>query len=261
VTTVTGTANGVILATVRSATPGQGDARAGADGPGGQLDACALVGDVAEPDRGVEDAFRRETGWMSCWPMMLPAHRDVIAAHVVPHLFQPKITGRTLSDVLTALAAADGPAGPALYLAIAYGLAADDQGGRAGAVEALMRLAARGQLDGAMFGKQLGMLAGRWIVPLRRVVPGLRDAAAAGAQQQVWAAVAAILPQILPPPVNELPRQTADLITLGVDLAHAIGPADTLPCLDPVAARRGSSQLIVAARRLRQALGNRQAAS
>jgi hypothetical protein len=66
--------------------------------------------------------------------------------------------------------------------------------------------------------------------------------------------VAAMLPQILPPMASQPPQRAGELIALGVELAQALRPASTLPCVDQLAARRGSSQLIIQARRLRDAL-------
>jgi hypothetical protein len=218
----------------------------------GSGDPCDLVGDLPEPERSTVGWFH-QTELISCWPMMLPAHRDVIAAHLVPHLLARVASGSGMAVALPGLAAADGPAGPGMHLALGYALAAHGLGDRAAAVDALITLAARGQLDGAAFGTQLGVLAARRLVPLNRVVPGLRDVAVAGAQAQVWELIAAMLPQILPPAASPPPR-TADLIALGVEIAQAIHPAATLAWLDQLAARRGSSQLIVQARRLRQAL-------
>lgn len=86
------------LATVRSRSPGQ---------PG---DPSTLVGDLREPERWHgHDYPYRETCWMFCWPMMLPAHSDVAAAHLVPHLSTWTSQGRSRMTLLPALAEADGP--------------------------------------------------------------------------------------------------------------------------------------------------------
>jgi len=241
----------VILATVRSSSPEPG--RAG--------DPCELAGDLPEPELWLEGARFYDNqmrgyaaGWMSCWPMMLPAHRDVIAAHMVPLLLKRVGEGRGGGGVLPALARADGPVGAGMHLALAYGLGARDQGDRTAAADALVILAARGQLDGEALGRQLGFLVARGTVSLTRVLPGLREVARAGALAPVWPLVAAMLPQILPPAVSQPPQRAAELIALGVEAAQAIRPAATLPCLAALAAGQGSSQLAVQARRLRDAL-------
>jgi hypothetical protein len=63
-----------------------------------------------------------------------------------------------------------------------------------------------------------------------------------------------MLPQILPPAADQPPQRSGELIALGVDVAQVVRPAAALACVDELAARRGSSQLAVQARRLRDAL-------
>jgi len=261
--TVTQTANQLILATVWSAGPGQpgsSDHTGIPDSAGDHRDPCELVGELTEPERSIDRSWHPaammgyETGWVSCWPMLLPSHRDVIAAHVAPYLLMLVGQSRGAGTLLPALARADGPAGPGMHLALGYGLAARDRDDRAAAADALITLAARGQLDGAAFGTQLGVLVARGHVQLSRVVPGLRELSRAGAQDRVWSAIAAMLPQILPPEVGQPPQRAGELLALGVDVAQAIRPAAALSCVDEIAARRGSSQLVVQARRLRDAL-------
>ena len=261
--TVTQTAEQLILATVRSAGPGGPSAYGHSGIPesaGDHRDPCEFVGELAEPERLTESGHPAvmvgyETGWLSCWPMLLPAHRDVIAAHLVPYVQMMVRQGRAGGAALPGLAAADGPVGAGMHLALGYGLAAFEQGDRAAAVDALITLAARGQLDGHAFGEKLGVLVTQATLPLARVVPGLRALARAGAQAPVWSLVAAMLPQILPPAVSQPPQRAGDLIGLAVDVAQTVRPAAAaMPCIGQLAARRGSSQLIVQARRLRDAL-------
>jgi Family of unknown function (DUF6493) len=244
---VTNVGEQLILATVGSAGPGSAD------------DPCQLVGELTEPERWFEFGnpavmVGYETSWLSCWPMLLPAHRDVIAAHLVPYLRMAVRDGRGAGAALPGLAAADGPVGAGMQLALGYGLAAHDWGDRAAAADALITLAARDQLDGQAFGEKLGVLIALGTLPLARVVPGLRELARAGAQAAVWSLVAAALPLILPPAVDQPPQRAGDLIALGVEVAQVVRPAAALPCVGKLAARRGSSQLIVQARRLRDAL-------
>lgn len=229
-----------VLAVVRSRAPGQ---------PG---DPCTLAGELDTPETWHEYLYR--TCWMSCWPMMLPAHRDVAAAHLVPHLSFWARQARSGMRLLPMLAAAEGPVGDGMNLALAYGLGASDRADRSAAVDALITLAARRQLDGAALGRHVGTLAARGDLLLNRVVPGLRDAANAGAPDQVWALVAAALPSVLPPAVEPPLHRLAELVEVGVDLAETCRPAASLPSLEPLLAQRGSSQLVTQARRLQQAL-------
>ena len=231
---------GRLLAVVRSRSPGQ---------PG---DPATLTGELDTPESWHE--YLHRTCWMSCWPLMLPAHRDVAAAHLVPHLSSWAGHGRSGMRLLPMLAAAEGPVGDGMNLAIAYGLGASDRADRAAAVDALITVAAQGQLDGAALGRHVGALTARGDLLLNRVVPGLRDAANAGASDQAWALVAAALPQLLPPAVAAPPQRLAALVELGVDLAETCRPAASLPSLERLAAQHGPSQLVTQARRLQLAL-------
>jgi hypothetical protein len=230
------------LAVVRSRSPGQ---------PG---DPSTLVGDLPAPERWHGYGYPHRTCWMCCWPFMLPAHRDVAAAHLVPHLSTWTSHSRSGMTLLPALAEADGPIGAGMNLAIAYGLAARDRADRSAAVDAVITLAGRGQLDGAALGEHVGTLAAHGNLLLNRVVPGLREIAEAGAPSEVWALVAAALPRTLPPVTERAPHQLAALIELGAGLAGVCRPGTTLPCLDLVAAQHGSSHLVTQARRLREML-------
>ncbi|MFD9699830.1 DUF6493 family protein [Lentzea sp. NPDC059081] len=182
------------------------------------------------------------------WPSVLPAQREVVAAHLVPHL-----RGRTASKggdgpLLPMLAESDGPAGPALHLALCYGLGAELTVNRAHAVDAVLILASRDQLDGALLGDLLGRTLDRGLV-VSRVVPGLRDAARSGAARQMWDAVSAALPQMW------TSNRVADVVELAVELAQQVRPGGEVPGLAGVAARKGSSRAVVQAKRLVAALG------
>jgi len=259
---VTNVGEQLILATVGSAgagEPGAYDHTRMAGSAGDHRDPCQLVGELTEPERWFETGHPSvmvgyETSWLSCWPMLLPANRDVIAAHLVPYVRMAVRDGRGGGAALPGLAAADGPVGAGMHLALGYGLAAADQGDRAAAADALITLAARDELDSQAFGEKLGVLIALGTLPLARVGPGLRELARAGGQAAVWSLIAAALPLILPPAVAQPPRRAGDLIALGVEVAQLVRPAAALPCVDELAARRGSSQLIVQARRLRDAL-------
>jgi hypothetical protein len=84
---------------------------------------------------------------MALWPSVTPSHREIAAAHI-----QPMIAGAADQDrsggteTLPALARCSGPFGPAMALALAYGLAAKRERDRLPAVDALVHLAGRGEL-------------------------------------------------------------------------------------------------------------------
>ncbi len=182
------------------------------------------------------------------WPSVLPAQREVVAAHLVPHFRARTVSKGGDGPLLPMLAEAAGPAGPALHLALAYGLGAELAVNRAHAVDALLVLAARDQLDGKVLGELLGRLLDRGDLVVSRVVPGLRDTARSGAARQMWDAVAAALPKLW------THNRVADVVELAVELAQQTRPGGEIDGLAAVAARKGSSRTVVQAKRLMSAL-------
>jgi hypothetical protein len=170
----------------------------------------ALVTERPAPADVVTTDHEGLAGWPRCWPGVLPHHRDVIAAHLAARL---AVDGRALGRVLPMLAEADGPAGPGLSLALAYGLGAGQPIDRTGAADALLLLAGRAQLDGAAVGEYVGQLVQLSVFPLTRVVPVLGEVLAAGVD--VWPLVSSALRVLLaaPRPANRL----ADLLVLGYE--------------------------------------------
>ncbi|MGC4892438.1 hypothetical protein [Micromonospora sp. DT31] len=186
------------------------------------------------------------------WPAVLPGRRGVVAAHVLPALAeatQQDIAGRGV--VLPALAECTGAGGPALDLALAYGLCARHEADRVAALDALLILAAAGDLDAPGVGGHLGVLGAQGQVILTRAVTPLRDAIAAGARLSVWRLLASALPPLLAAPTP--PRGTPDLLTLAAETAT--GVRLDVPGLADVVARGGGSRLVTEARRLAGALG------
>jgi len=159
--------------------------------------------------------------------------------------------------MLPLLADAAGPARAGMNLALCYGLTAHELSDRAAAVDALLSLTGRGQLDGTALGTEFGTLAATGDVLLNRAVPALADAARAGAHTQVWALVAAALPRLLPPATPHPPPRLADLIALGTEAAEIIRPRATIPGLAEVAARGSSARFVTESRRLLKIVSNR----
>ncbi|NEA25697.1 DUF6493 family protein, partial [Actinomadura bangladeshensis] len=92
-----------------------------------------------EPDRrdhGTQ-GFDQHTGH---WAAVLPSHRDIVAAHLVPYLAGWEEYGWNQGALMLGLAEADGPAGAATGTFLAHALANQDQDERARAVEALLVL-------------------------------------------------------------------------------------------------------------------------
>ncbi|WP_439659100.1 hypothetical protein ACSHWB_43095 [Lentzea sp. HUAS TT2] len=185
------------------------------------------------------------------WPSMLPVQREVVAAHLVPHLRTRTASKGHDGPLLPMLAEAHGPAGPALHLALSYGLGAELTVNRAHAVDAILILAARDQLDGGMLGDLLGQLLGRADVAMNRAVPGLRDAARSGAARQIWNALTALLPRLWSH------NRVADVVELAVEVAQQLSPGGDVGGLAEVASRKGSSKTVVQAKRLMSALGEK----
>ncbi|BCJ70541.1 hypothetical protein CS0771_00850 [Catellatospora sp. IY07-71] len=187
------------------------------------------------------------------WTAALPSHREVVAAAALPSLAALADLDHEGGGVLLAqLAEVGGPAGPAVHLALAYGLAARSAADRVGAVDGLLGLAATGDLDGSVLGRELGELAAAGVLKVNRVASALNDAAAAGAVSAVWQTAAAALV-----PLSALDKArpgTADLMAVAARCARASGATGLPPELAALAARGGSSRLVAEARELQAAL-------
>ncbi|MDY7089351.1 MAG: DUF6493 family protein [Actinomycetota bacterium] len=218
----------------------------------------------------------------------LPHHREVSAAWALPALAAlADLDQRGGGSLLTLLAEADGPFGPAMSLAVAYVLAARHETDRVAAVDAFLTLAASGTTAiaeisavirqrlpateapalpddvvaathgfGVSVGRDLARLAMRGMVKLNRAVPALADAHRAGASDAVWDVVAAALPPLLAPAVGPAPfaRALPDLLELASLVAGATGTRGEIARLDEVAARKGNTRLLKEARRLQSVL-------
>ncbi|MET0414730.1 MAG: DUF6493 family protein [Actinoplanes sp.] len=187
--------------------------------------------------------------------MVLPHHREAVAAWALPSVAAAADEDAWgAAAILPLLADCAGPPGPAMSLALAYGLGARHEPDRAAAVDAFLTLAATpgpgaGSFSAAL-GADLGDLGADGTVKLTRVAPALTEALRAGASGAVWDVLAAALPLLLP----AAPRGLPDLLMLAAQAADASGARGDLPGRADVASRRGSSRLVKEARRLREAL-------
>ncbi|MEV4945766.1 DUF6493 family protein [Streptomyces sp. NPDC053755] len=208
-----------------------------------------LGGRVSE---GVRRCYHWSDGQQN-WAAVLPDDRETLAAWLLPSLAGAAAwDGRGVSRGLTALAESEGPVGPAVRLALAIGLGARHAEDRLTAVDALLVLAARKELDGQGLGAQLAGLVSEGEVKPNRLAESCRTAAATGAYATVWGVLAGALPTLL---AAEKPvRALGELLAVAAECAERCGAAQEIPGLDAVAARRGSSQLVVQARRLQKAL-------
>lgn len=190
------------------------------------------------------------------WAAMLPWHREELAARWLDHFAEAADRDqRGAGRLLPQLAEAGGPAGLAVHLALAYCLgsaAADD---RTGAVDALLVLAARRDLDAGLLGRELGELTVCGTVKTNRLAASLSLAADTGARRTVWAILAAALPGLLASP-EPAPRGLGDLLAVAADCARRAPGREPIAEVSDLAARPGSSRAVKAARALRDILTN-----
>ncbi|MFB6811883.1 DUF6493 family protein [Streptomyces sp. NPDC056387] len=189
---------------------------------------------------------------------VLPEDRETQAAWLLPVVTagataRERAAGAPLPLPLPRLAELGGPAGPALHLAVATGLGARHAEDRRAAVDALLLLAARGELDAPRLGRDLAELLGLGTVKPSRLAEAARTAAATGAYATTWAVLAQALTPLL---AGDGPtRGTGELLAVAAECVERCGAYGPAPAgLAEAAARPGSSQLVRQARRLRAAL-------
>jgi hypothetical protein len=158
--------------------------------------------------------------------MVLPGHREIIAAHCLPFVLAADDAGSGF-EIVRGLARSAGPVGPAMALALAHGLAAVREPDRLAAVDAVVHLAGTDGLDAALIGRELSvLLAGRagddedihrLAMPratrsqraseTARLATSLSAVGRAGAWHVVWTLARATVPVLLrlPTPPDGLP--------------------------------------------------------
>ncbi|MFP8885630.1 DUF6493 family protein [Streptomyces mangrovi] len=211
--------------------------------------------------RYIADGKRDETSWTGSarlWPSVLPVHRELVALHLQPTF---AATGdedlRGGAALLPALAEAGGAAGEAVHLGLAHTLGARHPEDRTAAVDALLVLAARGDLDAARLGRDVAETVAAGTVKPNRLLESLREAVRAGAPATVFAVLAAALPGMLaaPDPVRGPVRGLPDLLALAAECAGTCGARGPVGGVAQAADRGGSGRLVKEARRLRDVLG------
>ncbi|SNS30103.1 hypothetical protein SAMN05216276_100769 [Streptosporangium subroseum] len=198
-----------------------------------------------------DERWGKHGGHLDWWPAFLPSHRDAVAAHYVPHLTHSWEQPVVQPAYVEMLAAADGPAGDATALLLAFFLARQhpDEG-----VRLLLRMAARGDLPVVALGRQLALLTTRTGAKLPHATAGLEQAARQGAHWEVWAVIRAALPHLLPKAGERPATGVTDLVTLGVTVAQWAGARGEIPEVTAVAGRKSSSRFTRECRRLRDLL-------
>ncbi|MFJ3905595.1 DUF6493 family protein [Streptomyces sp. NPDC090025] len=200
------------------------------------------------------------SGLRPLWPGILPDDREALAAWLLPPLgAAAEWELRGAAEGLTALAEAEGAAGPAFHLAVAVGLGCRHAEDRLTAVDALLVLAARGDLDPALLGARLAELTAEGMAKPNRLADALRTAAATGAYGTVRGVLLALLPSLIggDRPVHgagELLAVAAECVERAGAPSAAAGQRE-IPGLAVLAARGGTSRLVTQARRLAVALG------
>ncbi|WP_405800623.1 hypothetical protein [Streptomyces sp. NBC_01506] len=189
-----------------------------------------------------------------CRPEDLPCDPDILADwgwYIV------RRTGARMDCLtLVRIASMPGVKGEAMHRALAEGLNEDRREQRAAAVDALVVLVSRGELDPARLAAALGELT----APVAsRLTSGLRDASAAVGARAVWPVLSGLLPQLLPRQRSSGARVhgLSDLLVLATDLAARAGAREEIPALTEMASLPPKSRVVKEARRLRDALAGR----
>ena len=199
------------------------------------------------------------------WLALLPERRELVAVRMLRDLSTGAVEEtRGVAAVLPLLAEAGGAAGEAVHLCLAYGLGARHPEDRLAAVDALLVLAARGQLDTDRLGADLGQLVRLGTVKPLRLAESVRAAAATGANATIWGLLRSTLPIVLADLGTDgaapSSRGLGDLMGVAAECAERSGARGELPHLARTADRRGSSRLVAQARRLRSTLAEEVAA-
>ncbi|MFF3439537.1 DUF6493 family protein [Streptosporangium sp. NPDC002721] len=185
---------------------------------------------------------------LAWWPSMFPSHREVAAAHLSRHLLNhPWYHPTVQTSHLRELARLDGPPGAAVALLLARMLGDPDT---PEAVDVLLTMAGRGDLPAAELGRRAAELVEYDQTKLVHLTAALESAARQGAHEEVWTAVAAALPSLLPRAGRRPRHGLAGFVELAATTAAWCGARGVIPEIEAMAARKGSSGLLREARRL-----------
>ncbi|MEE1798898.1 DUF6493 family protein [Streptomyces sp. JV176] len=218
------------------------------------------------------------------WTAVLPQDREALAARLLTEaMSSARDDQRGGTWWLPLLAEGGGRAGRCLHRGVAYGLGARHAQDRLSAVDALLVLAARGELAGPMLGEELAALVISGDVKINRLADAARTAAATGAYGTVASVLLPALPALLAPdPVapESADRESADreasvasasvapgasrsvsarpglgeILSVAADCVERRGGAEEIPGLPELAGRGGTSQVITQAARLLAAI-------
>ncbi|WP_411113968.1 DUF6493 family protein [Streptomyces sp. 029-5] len=190
------------------------------------------------------------------WPAVLPEDRETLAAWLLPQVTAcARDDQRGGSWWLPPLAESGGPAGRSLHRGVAYGLGARHPQDRLAAVDALLVLAARGDLDGELLGRELAALVHTDQVKGNRLADAVRTAAATGAHATVWSVLGAALPGLLAPGTAR--PGLGEILSVAAECAERCGATGETAGLAELAGRGGSSRLVAESARLLATLRSR----
>ncbi|MGV9409682.1 hypothetical protein ACWDOP_07180 [Nocardia sp. NPDC003693] len=150
--------------------------------------------------------------------------------------------------VVLLLAELPGQKGKAVHDQVMRALGGDDARYRTAGVDALVSLAAAGELQPHLLVKCL-----RPETPNKRLAGSLREAVSALGPHRAWPIIDAFLPVLLGEGgTNGL----ADVLAVAADCARRCGATADYPALHPLADRRGTTRLAAEARTLREVLNS-----
>ncbi|MBR7838390.1 hypothetical protein KDL01_34290 [Actinospica durhamensis] len=190
------------------------------------------------------------------WPVLLPQHPELLAAHAIPVLYQ-QANGEDRSGptIFPHLAETAGIPGPITHLALAYGLTAERLDNRVAAQDAFLTLAARGILQPAHLGRLAAELWRRDMIRPKRLIASLQQAEQAGAATHVFTATAAAIDVLATTPdIRDLP----DLLLLAARCAaNAVAGVTEIPGLATLATMKKQTRVGQEANRLLEALSHK----
>ncbi|MFI7635456.1 DUF6493 family protein [Nonomuraea sp. NPDC049400] len=193
-------------------------------------------------------------GDLAAWRLALPSDREAVAMQLVPQLSHSWQSPGYLHTFMTPLCYQDGPVGEGTALLLGMLLA--ERGWHAERCrDLLLRAAAAGCLPAGECGRQLGLCLRRIGITMSQVSSALEDAARKGAHREVWEIMRGLLPVFLPAPEERAHSGHTRALEFAVDAARWAGARGTIPEVAAIAARKGASGLIRAARRLNEHLG------
>ncbi|GAA4957112.1 hypothetical protein GCM10023334_074540 [Nonomuraea thailandensis] len=190
---------------------------------------------------------------LDLWRLMLPSDREVAAVQLLSQVFDYWRSPGHLHTYVTRLCHQDGPVGEGTALVLGALLA--ERGWHADHChELLLRAIATGYLPAGECGRQLGRCLRGTGMGLSRVTSALEDAARGGAHRAVWEIMRGLLPVFLPAGEERAHSGHTRALEFAADAARWAGARGTIPEVAAIAARKGSSGLVRAARRLHEHL-------